>query len=73
MLNKIIDSQKVRAQKVVVMSQSLGNSFITHRSEDRLEIKMVKKSLRKRDEEIRRRDDAMRQRNKFYAQAFAQQ
>jgi hypothetical protein len=45
-LNGIIDSQKVRAQKVVSSSQSSGSTFIPRRSEDRLEIEMLKESLR---------------------------
>jgi hypothetical protein len=53
MLNGIIDSRKVRAQKVVSLSQSSGSTFIPHRSEDRLEIEMLKESLRQQDEEMR--------------------
>jgi hypothetical protein len=46
-LNGIIDSQKVRAQKVALSSQSSGgSSFVPHRSEDRLAIEMLKESLR---------------------------
>jgi hypothetical protein len=67
MLNGIIDSRKVRAQKVVALSQSSGSSFVPRRSEDRLEIEMLKDSMRHRDEEMRWRDEAMRQRDKFYA------
>jgi hypothetical protein len=74
MLNGIIDSQKVRAQKVVMSLQSSGgSSFIPRRSEDRLEIEMLKESLRQRGEEMQRqdevmrqRDEAMRQRDDFY-------
>jgi hypothetical protein len=73
MLNGIIDSQKVRAQKAASSSQRLGSTFVPRRSEDRLEIERLKQSLRQWDEEMRRRDEAMRQRDDFYAQAFAQQ
>jgi hypothetical protein len=66
MLNRIIDSRKVKAQKATVSSQSLGNSFVPRRWEDRLEIKMLKESLRQQGVEMWRRSE-------FYAQAFAQQ
>jgi hypothetical protein len=47
MLNGIIDSRKVRAQKVAMSSQSSGgSSFVLRCSEDRLEIKMLKENLR---------------------------
>jgi hypothetical protein len=48
MLNGIIDSRTVRAQKVATSSSqsSGGSSFIPRYSEDRLEIKMLKESLR---------------------------
>jgi hypothetical protein len=59
MLNGIIDSWEVRAHKVVRSSQSSGSSFIPCHSEERLEIKMLKKTLRQRDE--------------YYTQALAQQ
>jgi hypothetical protein len=71
MLNGIINSWKVRAQKVASSSQSSRSSFVPRRSEDRLEIKMLKESLRQWDEKMRRRDEAMRQQDEFYAQAFA--
>jgi hypothetical protein len=62
MLNGIIDSQKVRAQKAAAAAQSIGgSSFIPRCSKDRLEIKMLKERLRQRDEEMRWRDEAMRQ------------
>jgi hypothetical protein len=52
MLNGIVDSQKVRAQKVVSSSQSTGgSSFIPRRSEELQEIKMLKETLRQRDKE----------------------
>jgi hypothetical protein len=57
-----------------------GSSFIPRRSKDRLEIEMLKESLRRWDEEMWRQDEvqrqrgkAMRQRDDFYARAFAQQ
>jgi hypothetical protein len=65
MLNGITDSQKVWAQKAAAAVQSSGSNFVLHRSEDWLEIEMLKKSLRKHDE-------AMRQRDEFYTQAIAQ-
>jgi hypothetical protein len=88
MLNGIVDSRKVRAQKAASSSQSTGgSSFIPRRLEERQEIKMLKETLRQWDEEMRHRDeeqrqrdegqrqqyDAMRQRDDFYAQAFTQQ
>jgi hypothetical protein len=67
MQNGIIDSRKVRAQKVATSLQSSGgSSFVPRRSEDRLEIEMLKESLRQQDE-------VMRQRDKIYAQDFTQQ
>jgi hypothetical protein len=58
MLNGIIDSRKVRAQKVETSSQSSGgSSFIPRRSKDRLKIKMLKESLRQWDEEMRQQDE----------------
>jgi hypothetical protein len=73
MLNGIIESQKVRAQKAAQLSQRSGSSFVPRCSEDRLKIEMLKESLRQRDEEMRQRDKAMRQRDEYYAQTFAQQ
>jgi hypothetical protein len=62
MPNGIIDSQNVRAQKVVaVVQSSVGSSFVPRRPKDRLEIEMLKESVRQRDEEMRRRDEAMMQ------------
>jgi hypothetical protein len=72
MLNDIIDSQKVRAQKATLSSQSSGCTFVPHHLEDQLEIEMLKESLRQQNKEMRRLDEAMRQRDNFYAQAFAQ-
>jgi hypothetical protein len=59
MLNGIIDFRKMRAQKVAASSQSSGSSFVPRCSEERLKIKMIKESLRQRDE-------AMRQQDEFY-------
>jgi hypothetical protein len=88
MLNGIVDSRKVRAQKAASLSQSIGgSSFIPSCSEEWQEVKMLKETLRQRDEEMRQLDEeqrqrdkiqrqqynAMRQRDDFYAQAFAQQ
>jgi hypothetical protein len=73
MLNGIIDSWKVRAQKAAASSQSSGSSFVPRRSKDRLEIKILKEGLRQRDEEMRRQDEAMRYGDEFYAQVSAQQ
>jgi hypothetical protein len=67
MLNGIVDSRKVRAQKAAASSQSTGgSSFVPHCSEEWKEIEMLKETLRRQDEQQRQRDD-------FYAQAFAQQ
>jgi hypothetical protein len=47
MLNGIVDSRKLRAQKVASSSQSTGgSSFIPRRSEERQEIEMLKETLR---------------------------
>jgi hypothetical protein len=88
MLNGIVDSRKVRAQKAASSSQSTGgSSFIPRHTEERQEIKMLKETLRRRDEEMSRRDeeqrqrdevqkqqyDAIRQQDDFYIQSFAQQ
>jgi hypothetical protein len=78
MLNDVVDSRHVRAEKAVMSSQSTGagSSFFSHQSE----IEQLKETLRQRDEEQRQRDEmqkvqyeAMRQRDNYYAQAFAQQ
>jgi hypothetical protein len=63
----------VRAQKAAASLQSSGSSFVPRHSEGRLEIEILKESLRQRDEEMRRRDEAMRQWDEYYAQDFAQQ
>jgi hypothetical protein len=78
MLNGVVDSRHVRAEKVVISSQSTGagSSFFSRQSE----IEQLKKTLRQRDEEQRQRDEiqraqyeAMRQRDDYYTHAFAQQ
>jgi hypothetical protein len=49
MLNDVVDSQQVRAEKVTTSSQSTcaGSSFFSHQSE----IEQMKETLRQRDEE----------------------
>jgi hypothetical protein len=78
MLNGIVNSRHVRAQKATTSSQStrVGSSFVSRQ----LEIEQLKETLRQRDEEQRQRDkfqgaqcEAMRQWEDYYAQAFAQQ
>jgi hypothetical protein len=78
MLNGVVDSRHVRAEKVVISSQSIGagSSFFSRQSE----IEQLKKTLRQRDEEQRQRDEmqraqyeAMRQRDDYYTHAFVQQ
>jgi hypothetical protein len=60
-LNGIVDSQKVRAHKATSSLQSTrGSSFIPRCSEERQEIKMLKETLRQRDEEMRRQDEEQR-------------
>jgi hypothetical protein len=67
MLNGIVDSWKVRAQKAASSSQStVGSSFIPHRSEEQQEIEMLEETVRQQDEQMRQWDD-------FYAHAFTQQ
>jgi hypothetical protein len=75
MLNGVVDSRHVRAQKAITSSQSIGagSSFFSQQSE----IKQLKETLRQRNEEQRQRDkfqrvqyEAMRQRDDYYAQAF---
>jgi hypothetical protein len=77
MLNVVVDSRYVKAQKAAMSSQSTGTGsrFFSHQSE----IEQLKETLRQRDEEQRQRDEfqraqyeAMRQRDDYYAQAFAQ-
>jgi hypothetical protein len=75
MLNGVVDSRHVRAQKAIMSSQSTGagSSFFSQQSE----IKQLKETLMQRNEEQRQRDkfqrvqyEAMRQRDDYYAQAF---
>jgi hypothetical protein len=72
MLNGIVDSRKVRAQKAVSSSQSTGGggSFIPRHSKERQEIKMLKETLRQRDEEMRWRDEEQRQRDEVQRQQY---
>jgi hypothetical protein len=61
MLNGIVDSQKVRAQKAVLSLQSTGgSSVIPRRSKERQEIEMLKETLRQRDKQQRQRDEVQR-------------
>jgi hypothetical protein len=71
MLNGIVNSQHVRAQKATTSSQSTcaGSSFFSRQSE----IEQLKKTLRQQDEFQRAQYKAMRQRDDYYAQAFTQQ
>jgi 4-diphosphocytidyl-2C-methyl-D-erythritol kinase len=71
MLNGVVNSWHVRAEKVAMSSQSTGtgSSFFSHQSE----IKQLKEALRQRDEMQRAQYEAMRQRDDYYAQAFTQQ
>jgi hypothetical protein len=59
MLNGVIDSREVKAQKVALSSQNSSTSSVRRRSEDELEIIRLK--------------EAMRQRDEYYAACFAQQ
>jgi predicted oxidoreductase (fatty acid repression mutant protein) len=59
MLNGVIDSREVRAQKAALSSHSSGTSSVRRRSEDELEIIRLK--------------EAMRQRDEYFAACFAQQ
>jgi hypothetical protein len=58
MLNGVVDSWHVRAEKAVMSSQSTcaGSSFFSHQSE----IEQLKETLRQRDEEQRHRDELQR-------------
>jgi hypothetical protein len=61
MLNGIVDSQKVRAQKAASSSHSTGeSSFIPCHSEEQQEIEMLKETLRQRNKEMRWRDEEQR-------------
>jgi hypothetical protein len=71
MLNGIVDSRKVRAQKVASSSQSTGgSSFIPRRLKERQEIEMLKETLRQQDEEMRQRDEEPRQRDEVQRQQY---
>jgi hypothetical protein len=51
MLNGIIDSQMVRAQRPVASSQSIGgSSFVPRHLKEQQEIEMLKESLRQQDD-----------------------
>jgi hypothetical protein len=78
MLNGVVDSRHVRAQKAVTSSQStcVGSSFFSCQSE----IEQLKETLRQQNEEQRQRDkfqraqyEAIRHQDNYYPQAFAQQ
>jgi hypothetical protein len=78
MLNGVVDSRRVRAEKAATSSQStcVGSSFFSRQSE----IEQLNETLRQGDEEQRQRDkmqraqcEAMRQHDDYYVQAFAQQ
>jgi hypothetical protein len=56
----------------VIVVEHRGSSFVPRRSEEWLEITMLKESLRQQDEEMRLHDEAMRQGDDFYTSAFAQ-
>jgi hypothetical protein len=64
MLNGVVDSRHVRAQKAVTSSQCtcVGSSFVSRQSE----IKQLKETLRQRDEFQRAQYEAMRQRDDYY-------
>jgi hypothetical protein len=70
MLNGVVDSRHVRAEKAAMSSQStgVGSSFFSHQSE----IEQLKETLRQRDKMQRAQYEAMRQRDDYYTQAFAQ-
>jgi hypothetical protein len=53
MFNGIIDSWEVRAQKSAQSSQTSGSSFDPRRSEEWLEIKILKDALRQRGDALR--------------------
>jgi hypothetical protein len=57
-LNGVVDSQYVRAQKAATSSQSTGagSSFFSRQSK----IEQLKETLRQRDEEQRQRDEFQR-------------
>jgi hypothetical protein len=57
MLNGIINSQKMRAQKDYYSLQSSWSSFVPCCSEEQFEIKMLKDALRQWEEALRQRDE----------------
>jgi hypothetical protein len=71
MLNGVVDSRHVRAEKAATSSQSTGagSSFFSHQSE----IEQLKETLRQRDKMQRAQYEDMRQHDDYYAQAFTQQ
>jgi membrane protein involved in colicin uptake len=71
MLNGVVDSWHVRAEKAAMSSQSTsaGSSFFSRQSE----IEQLKETLRQRDKMQRAQYEVMRQRDDYYAQAFTQQ
>jgi hypothetical protein len=71
MLNGVVDSWHVRAEKAATSSQSTGagSSFFSHQSE----IEQLKETLRQRDKMQRAQYEDMRQHDDYYAQAFTQQ
>jgi hypothetical protein len=58
MLNGVVNSRHVRAEKVAMSSQSTGtgSSFFSRQSE----IEQLKEALRQQDEEQRQRDEMQR-------------
>jgi hypothetical protein len=50
MLNGVIDSREVRAQKAAQSSQNLGSSSVHRRLVDELEIIRLKEAMRQQDE-----------------------
>jgi hypothetical protein len=58
--NRLSEGESLEGCDIVVELRG-GGSFVPRCSEDWLEIKMLKESLRQRDEEMRQRDEVMRQ------------
>jgi hypothetical protein len=54
-----------------IIAELRGSTFVPRRSEDRLEIEMLKESLWWQDEEMRQWDEVQRQWDDFYAHIFA--
>jgi hypothetical protein len=59
--NRLPEGESLEGCDIIV--ELRGGSFVPRRLENRLEIKMLKESLRQRDEEMRQRDEVMRQRD----------